>query len=144
MIDAFPLFPPRSRLFRLGSIKMMWVSGTNPAVSLPDLNRIRSILSNPELFVVTQGQSRFLLLFDVNSFRTMPYKCLYLFFVRSIRVDIFLTETAQLSDVVLPAAMWGEKTGIYTNVDVRPASPLLLDRDKANFIPPPRSPLTLS
>lgn len=27
------------------------------------------------------------------------------------------TETAQLADVVLPAAIWGEKTGCFTNVD---------------------------
>ena len=31
--------------------------------------------------------------------------------------DAFLTETAQLADVVLPAALWGEKTGTYTNHD---------------------------
>lgn len=31
--------------------------------------------------------------------------------------DIFLSETAQLADVVLPATTWGEKTGTFTNVD---------------------------
>ncbi|EAX0569029.1 nitrate reductase, partial [Salmonella enterica] len=31
--------------------------------------------------------------------------------------DLFLTETAQLADVVLPAAGWGEKTGTFTNVN---------------------------
>ena len=31
--------------------------------------------------------------------------------------DAFLTETAQFADVVLPAAIWGEKTGTFTNVD---------------------------
>jgi anaerobic selenocysteine-containing dehydrogenase len=31
--------------------------------------------------------------------------------------DIFLSETAQLADVVLPAATWGEKAGTFTNVD---------------------------
>ncbi|HST06229.1 MAG TPA: molybdopterin dinucleotide binding domain-containing protein, partial [Chloroflexia bacterium] len=31
--------------------------------------------------------------------------------------DIFLSETAQLADVVLPAATWGEKTGTFTNAD---------------------------
>lgn len=31
--------------------------------------------------------------------------------------DIFMTETAAIADVVLPAAMWGEKTGCFTNVD---------------------------
>jgi len=31
--------------------------------------------------------------------------------------DAFLTETAQHADVVLPAAIWGEKTGCFTNAD---------------------------
>nr|WP_228927284.1 nitrate reductase [Streptomyces sp. DH7] len=68
-----------------GSIRMLWISGTNPAVSLPELSRIRSILSQDRLLVVVQ--------------------------------DLFLTETAQLADVVLPAATWGEKTGTFTNAD---------------------------
>ncbi len=68
-----------------GSLRMLWISGTNPAVSLPELGRIRSILAQERLFVVVQ--------------------------------DLFLTETAQLADVVLPAATWGEKTGTFTNAD---------------------------
>ncbi|MDQ0687208.1 anaerobic selenocysteine-containing dehydrogenase [Streptomyces achromogenes] len=68
-----------------GSIRMLWISGTNPAVSLPELSRIRSILGQDRLFTVVQ--------------------------------DLFLTETAQLADVVLPAATWGEKTGTSTNAD---------------------------
>ncbi|MFP5260410.1 MAG: molybdopterin oxidoreductase family protein [Blastocatellia bacterium] len=69
----------------LGSIKFLWIICTNPAVSLPELHRIRKILSQESLFVVVQ--------------------------------DAFLTETAELADVVLPAAMWGEKTGTFTNAD---------------------------
>jgi ferredoxin-nitrate reductase len=68
-----------------GSIKLLWISATNPAVSLPELSRVRKILEKKDLFVVVQ--------------------------------DAFLTETAKYADVVLPAAMWGEKTGAYTNVD---------------------------
>jgi ferredoxin-nitrate reductase len=68
-----------------GSVKFLWIIGTNPAVSLPELHRIRSILEQERLFVVVS--------------------------------DAFLTETAELADVVLPAAMWGEKTGTYTNHD---------------------------
>jgi anaerobic selenocysteine-containing dehydrogenase len=68
-----------------GSIKLLWISATNPAVSLPDLARIRRILAKPDLFVVVQ--------------------------------DLYLTETAQHADVVLPAATWGEKTGTFTNAD---------------------------
>lgn len=33
--------------------------------------------------------------------------------------DIFLTETAQIADVVLPARSWGEVDGTYTNTDRR-------------------------
>jgi ferredoxin-nitrate reductase len=73
------------RLAEEGSIELLWISATNPAVSLPDLERIRTLLARPELFVVVQ--------------------------------DMFLTETAMLADVVLPAAGWGEKTGTFTNVD---------------------------
>ncbi|MCU1691513.1 MAG: fdhF [Frankiales bacterium] len=67
-----------------GSIEMLWIQATNPAVSLPESARIRRILEGDQCFVVVQ--------------------------------DLFLTETAQLADVVLPAAGWGEKTGTYTNV----------------------------
>jgi ferredoxin-nitrate reductase len=68
-----------------GSIELLWISATNPAVSLPDLGRIRGILEREGLFVVVQ--------------------------------DLFLTETAELADVVLPGATWGEKTGTFTNAD---------------------------
>jgi anaerobic selenocysteine-containing dehydrogenase len=37
-----------------GEIKLLWISGTNPAVSLPELPRIRSILEQERLFVVVQ------------------------------------------------------------------------------------------
>lgn len=68
-----------------GSIEMLWISATNPAVSLPNLAKVRNILRREELFVVVQ--------------------------------DAFMTETARLADVVLPCAIWGEKTGTFTNVD---------------------------
>jgi len=45
------------QLFRYaeqGSIELLWISATNPAVSLPQLDRIRRILAKPELFVVVQ------------------------------------------------------------------------------------------
>ncbi|WP_445397881.1 molybdopterin oxidoreductase family protein [Streptomyces sp. LE64] len=89
--SAIPRFAPSThamQMFRYaeqGSIRMLWISGTNPAVSLPELARIRQILAQERLFVVVQ--------------------------------DLFLTETAQLADVVLPAATWGEKTGTFTNAD---------------------------
>jgi len=68
-----------------GSVRFLWITATNPAVSLPELHRIRSILRQDRLFVVV--------------------------------TDAFLTETAHLADVVLPAAIWAEKTGTFTNHD---------------------------
>jgi anaerobic selenocysteine-containing dehydrogenase len=76
------------QLFRYieeGSIRFLWIIGTNPAVSLPELHRIRSILADERLFVVVS--------------------------------DAFLSETAAFADVVLPVAIWGEKTGTFTNHD---------------------------
>jgi len=73
------------RFAEQGSLRMLWVSATNPAVSLPELARVRGILGQDRLFLVVQ--------------------------------DIFRTETAELADVVLPAAAWGEKTGTFTNAD---------------------------
>lgn len=37
-----------------GTLRLLWVSATNPAVSLPELRRIRSILSQQRLFLVVQ------------------------------------------------------------------------------------------
>ncbi|GGK60967.1 molybdopterin oxidoreductase family protein [Streptomyces flaveus] len=37
-----------------GSLRMLWVTGTNPAVSLPELSRIRSVLSQERLFLIVQ------------------------------------------------------------------------------------------
>ncbi len=73
------------RYAETGSIRMLWIIATNPAVSLPELKRIREICDNENLFLVVQ--------------------------------DAFMTETAELADVVLPAAIWGEKTGCFTNAD---------------------------
>jgi ferredoxin-nitrate reductase len=73
------------RYCETGAIRFLWIMGTNPAVSLPELSRIRSILAKEDLFVVVS--------------------------------DAFLTETAALADVVLPVALWAEKTGATTNAD---------------------------
>jgi anaerobic selenocysteine-containing dehydrogenase len=68
-----------------GSLRFLWVSATNPAVSLPELARVRKGLRADSLYLVVQ--------------------------------DAFPTETTELADVVLPAALWGERTGTFTNAD---------------------------
>ncbi|MBV9846612.1 MAG: nitrate reductase [Kutzneria sp.] len=90
-VSRIPHYGPPTHIMQMlryieqGSIRMLWVSATNPAVSLPELARIRSLLSQERLFLVVQ--------------------------------DIFMTETAELADVVLPAAGWAEKVGTFTNAD---------------------------
>jgi anaerobic selenocysteine-containing dehydrogenase len=89
--NQIPHYAPPTHLMEMlryaenGTMRFWWVSATNPAVSLPELGRVRDILGQDRLFLVVQ--------------------------------DAFLTETAEFADVVLPAAMWGEKTGTFTNAD---------------------------
>ncbi|TYB47968.1 molybdopterin oxidoreductase family protein [Actinomadura chibensis] len=42
------------RFAEQGSLRFLWISGTNPAVSLPELSRVREILAQERLFVVVQ------------------------------------------------------------------------------------------
>jgi ferredoxin-nitrate reductase len=89
--STIPAWGPSTHVMQImryaeaGSIRFLWIIGTNPAVSLPELARVREILGQERLFVVVS--------------------------------DAFLTETAAFADVVLPAAIWAEKTGTFTNHD---------------------------
>ena len=69
-----------------GTIKGLWVIGTNPIVSFPDRARLEAALERLDLLVVQ---------------------------------DIFPTPTTARAHIVLPAAMWGEKDGTYTNSERR-------------------------
>jgi anaerobic selenocysteine-containing dehydrogenase len=80
-----------------GSIKALWVIGTNPIVSFPDRARLETALRSLELLVVQDG---------------------------------FETPTTLLADIVLPAAIWGEKDGTYTNSERRAS------RARAAVMPP--------
>ncbi|WP_200762520.1 molybdopterin oxidoreductase family protein [Nitrosophilus alvini] len=69
-----------------GEIKALWVVCTNPYVSFPDQNRLRSALKKLDILIVQ---------------------------------DAFMSDTAQVADVVFAAATWGEKEGCYTNSERR-------------------------
>lgn len=66
-----------------GRIKALWIMSTNPAVSLPEADRVRDAIRACEFVVVSDILSE--------------------------------TDTAELADVLLPAAAWGEKSGTVTN-----------------------------
>ena len=65
-------------------IKALFVCTTNPAHSLPNASVYRDAMGKPR-----PGK---------------PFICV---------LDIFETETTKLADVVLPAAMWAEKSGVF-------------------------------
>jgi anaerobic selenocysteine-containing dehydrogenase len=68
-------------------IRALWIIGTNPIVSFPNLGVLKQALETLELLVVQDG------------FHPTP--------------------TSDLADLVLPAAIWGEKEGTYTNSERR-------------------------
>ncbi|MDH5387509.1 MAG: molybdopterin oxidoreductase family protein [Gammaproteobacteria bacterium] len=73
-------------MMRNGELSVFWIQATNPAVTLPDLNKLYSYMdfSNPNRpYIVAQ---------DIYE----PMECTH------------------FADMFLPAAMWGEKTGTYT------------------------------
>jgi anaerobic selenocysteine-containing dehydrogenase len=70
-----------------GKIRGLWIIGTNPLVSFPNVDVLKHALSNLDFLVVQDG------------FHPTP--------------------TTELASLVLPAAIWGEKEGTYTNSERR-------------------------
>jgi assimilatory nitrate reductase catalytic subunit len=68
-------------------IRALWIIGTNPIVSFPNLGVLKQALGDLEFLVVQDG------------FHPTP--------------------TSELAHLVLPAAIWGEKDGTYTNSERR-------------------------
>jgi assimilatory nitrate reductase catalytic subunit len=68
-------------------IRALWIIGTNPLVSFPNIDVLKHALGNLEFLVVQDG------------FHPTP--------------------TTELAHLVLPAAIWGEKEGTYTNSERR-------------------------
>lgn len=70
-----------------GKIRAVWIIGTNPLVSFPNIDVLKQALGNLDVLVVQDG------------FHPTP--------------------TTELADLLLPAAIWGEKEGTYTNSERR-------------------------
>lgn len=70
-----------------GRVRGLWILGTNPLVSFPNIDILKHALGKLDFLVVQDG------------FHPTP--------------------TTELADLVLPAAIWGEKEGTYTNSERR-------------------------
>jgi anaerobic selenocysteine-containing dehydrogenase len=70
-----------------GRFRAAFVWGHNPAVTVPDANRVRAGLARDDLFLVVH--------------------------------ELFLTETAELADVVLPATAFVEQSDVYRSYNHR-------------------------
>lgn len=81
-----------------GRIKALWILHTNPAVSMPDADRVARAIATCDFVAVSEMWAD--------------------------------TDTAQLAQVLLPAAGWGEKDGTVTN------SERMISRQRA-FLPTP-------
>jgi len=68
-------------------VRALWIIGTNPIVSFPNLGVLKQALGDLDFLVVQDG------------FHPTP--------------------TSELAHLVLPAAIWGEKEGTYTNSERR-------------------------
>ena len=75
-----------------GTIKALYVFGENPVRSDPDINHVKHCMENVDFSPIKQAK-----------------------FI--IVQDIFLTETAELADVVLPGASFAEKDGTFSNTE---------------------------
>jgi nitrate reductase NapA len=75
------------RALERGDIRFLWVQGTNPMVSLPNVGRYRRAVAGEDRFVVVS--------------------------------EAYPTPTTDVADVVLPAALWIEREGVYVNSERR-------------------------
>ena len=90
---------------------------------------VENMSRNPGLTVVemmraaAEGRLRALTIMGENPMLSEPNACTVEGALQQLELlvvqDIFLTETAELADVVLPAAAWAEKSGTYTSTGRR-------------------------
>jgi len=91
-----------------------WGCSLSPTVGLTHIEIFHSILDGRVKALYSMGENPILSEADANHVRE-AIEALDVF----IAQDIFLTETAELADVVFPAASFAEKEGTFTNTERR-------------------------
>ncbi|MDQ4084907.1 MAG: formate dehydrogenase subunit alpha [Actinomycetota bacterium] len=102
-----------------------WGTELNPDNGLTVTEVIKSILDDGVRAMYMLGENPFLSDPNINKVRKALSKLDFL-----VVQDIFLTETAEFADVILPASSYLEKEGTYTNTDRR------VQRGRKVFDPP--------
>jgi formate dehydrogenase major subunit len=102
-----------------------WGTELNPDNGLTVTEVIKSILADGVRGMYMLGENPFLSDPNINKVRKALSKLDFL-----VVQDIFLTETAEFADVILPASSYLEKDGTYTNTDRR------VQRGRKVFDPP--------
>jgi formate dehydrogenase major subunit len=102
-----------------------WGTELNPENGLTVTEVIKSILDDGVRGMYMLGENPFLSDPNINKVRKALSKLDFL-----VVQDIFLTETAEFADVILPASSYLEKDGTYTNTDRR------VQRGRKAFDPP--------
>ncbi len=102
-----------------------WGTDLNPVNGLTVTEVIKSILDDGVRGMYMLGENPFLSDPNINKVRKALSKLDFL-----VVQDIFLTETAEFADVILPASSYLEKDGTYTNTDRR------VQRGRKVFDPP--------
>ncbi|WP_046469243.1 formate dehydrogenase subunit alpha [Allosalinactinospora lopnorensis] len=102
-----------------------WGTELNPEKGLTVTEIIKSILDGGVRGMYMLGENPFLSDPNINKVRKALSQLDFL-----VVQDIFLTETAEFADVILPASSYLEKDGTYTNTDRR------VQRGRKVFDPP--------
>ncbi len=111
-----PMFLPDYQSVKSGPVREMfdgiWGSETNPEPGLTVVEIINAISAGDIRGMYILGENPAMSDPDADHARAALAKLEHL-----VVQDIFLTETANYADVILPAAAWAEKTGTVTNTN---------------------------
>ena len=113
-----PMFYPNYQRATDSNVRALfeqaWGTELNPVNGLTVTEVIKSILDDGVRGMYMLGENPFLSDPNINKVRKALSKLDFL-----VVQDIFLTETAEFADVILPASSYLEKDGTYTNTDRR-------------------------
>ena len=110
----YPNYQPATDANARKLFEEAWETDLNPENGLTVTEIVKSILDGGVRGMYMLGENPFLSDPNINKVRKALSKLDFL-----VVQDIFMTETAEFADVILPASSYLEKDGTYTNTDRR-------------------------